>query len=52
LRALARDAVARYATAYGGRPRFLAALARAKKRADLTNARATILREAIQRIGR
>lgn len=52
LRALARDAVARYATAYGGRPRFLAALARAKKRADLTNARATILREAVQNIGR
>ena len=52
LRALARDAVARYATAFGGSPRFLAALARAKKRADLTNARAAILREAVQRIGR
>jgi hypothetical protein len=52
LRSLARDAVARYATAFGGRPKFLAALARAKKRADLTNARATILREAVQQIGR
>ena len=52
LRALARDAVARYATAFGGGPKFLAALARAKRRADLTNARATILREAVQQIGR
>jgi hypothetical protein len=52
LRSLARDAVARYATAFGGRPEFLAALAGAKKRADLTNARATILREAVQQIGR
>jgi hypothetical protein len=51
LRALARDAVARYATAFGGSPKFLATLARAKKRADLTNARATILREAVQQIG-
>ena len=38
--------------AFGGRPEFLAALAGAKKRADLTNARATILREAVQQIGR
>jgi hypothetical protein len=52
LRALARDAVARYTTAFGGGPSLLAALARAKKRADLTNARAAILREAIQHIGR
>ena len=52
LRALARDAITRYATAFGGRPKFLAALARAKKQADLGNARATILREAIQQIGR
>jgi hypothetical protein len=52
LRALARDAVARYATAFGGSPRFLAALARAQKRADLTNARATIQREVVQHIGR
>jgi len=52
LRALARDAVTRYATAFGGSPKFLAALARAKKRVDLGNARATILREAVQQIRR
>ena len=52
LRALARDAVARYATAFGGGPKFLSALARTKKRADLGNTRATILREAVDQIGR
>lgn len=48
LRALARDAVSRYATAFGGRPKFLTALARARKQADLANARAAILREAVE----
>ncbi len=52
LQALARDAVGRYAAAFGGGPKFLAALAREKKRADLANPRAAILREAMQHIGR
>lgn len=52
LQALARDAVSRYAAAFGGGPKFLAALAREKKRADLANPRAATLREAVQQIGR
>jgi hypothetical protein len=52
LRSLARDAVARYAAAFGGGPKFLAALGRAKKQADLANAHAGVLREAVRQIGR
>ena len=49
---LARDAVARYATAFGSGAKFLAALKRAKKHAELADVRAAILREAVQQIGR
>jgi len=52
LEALARDAVRRYADAFGGTRPFLAALARAKKQADLDNPRASILREAVAQLGR
>lgn len=52
LQALARDAVRRYAAAFGGHARFLAMLARHKKRADLANPRSAILRDAIRQGGR
>ncbi len=52
LQALARDAVRRYAAAFGGQARFLAMLARHKKRADLSNPRSGILRDAIRQAGR
>ena len=52
LRVLARDAVARYATAFGSGAKFLAALKRAKKHAELADVRAAILREAVQQVGR
>lgn len=52
LEALARDAVRRYADAFGGKQPFRAALARAKKQADLDNPRASILRAAVEQLGR
>jgi len=52
LQALARDAARRYAEAFGDKQKFLAALARAKKQADLDNPRASILREAVEQLGR
>ena len=48
LHALAGDAATRYAQAFGGRDKFLAVLARNKKKADLANPRSMILREAVQ----
>lgn len=52
LEALARDAVRRYADAFGGKQPFLAALTRAKKQADLDNPRASMLRGAVEQLGR
>lgn len=52
LQALARDAVRRYAEAFGGKQPFLAALARSKKQADLDNPRASILRAAVEQLTR
>jgi len=52
LEALARDAVRRYAEAFGGKQPFLAALARAKKQADLDNPRASVLRAAVEQLTR
>jgi len=52
LQALGRDAVRRYADAFGGKPKFLAALTRAKRKADLDNPRASILREAVKQLAR
>jgi hypothetical protein len=52
LEALAHDAVRRYAEAFGGKQRFLAALARSKKQADLGNPRASILRAAVKQLTR
>jgi hypothetical protein len=52
LQALARDAARRYADAFSGKQKFLSALARGKKQADLDNPRSSILREAVEELAR